>query len=127
MPVLASFDYAVIRVVPRVEWGECINVGIIMFCRTRRFLRVGLVLDDQRLETFAPYLDWESVRTHLAHMSLICEGGADSGAIGALSQAERFYWLVAPRSTIIQCSPVHSGLCSGPEMALTRLMEKMVG
>ncbi len=126
MHALASYDYAVVRVVPRVERGEFLNVGVILFCRTRRFLHTYIALDTSRLLIIAPYLDIDEVKYHLDLLALICDGGKDAGPIGQLSQSERFHWLVAPRSTIIQTSPPHSGLCSDPEAVLQALLEKMV-
>ena len=122
----SSFDYAIIRVVPRVERGECINVGVILFCRTRRFLRALIELDTQRLLALDPESDIALIKQHLATIPRICEGGAEAGRIGQLSQSERFHWLVAPRSTIIQTSATHSGLCTDPVIAFDRLMETMV-
>ncbi|HTK09436.1 MAG TPA: DUF3037 domain-containing protein [Ktedonobacteraceae bacterium] len=122
----SSYDYALIRVVPSVERGECINVGVILFCRTRRFLKTLIDLDIQRLLVVAPDIDLALVQEHLAHFERVCTGGAHSGAIGELSQSERFHWLVSPRSTMIQTSPVHSGLCQDPEAALQRLLNTMV-
>lgn len=122
----SSYDYALIRVVPSVERGECINVGVILFCRTRRFLKSLIALDIQRLLVIAPDVDLALVQEHLAHFERVCAGGAHSGAIGELSQSERFHWLVSPRSTMIQTSPVHSGLCQDPEAALQQLLNTMV-
>jgi hypothetical protein len=126
MPTHAAFEYAVIRVVPRVEREEFINVGVIVFARTMRFLGVRLAVDKARMKAFAPNLDLDSVMTHLDLIPLVAAGGKGSGPIGELSQPERFYWLVAPRSTIIQCSPVHTGLCDDPQAALDHLLETMV-
>ncbi len=122
----ASYDYAIVRVVPRVERGEFLNVGIILFCRTRRFLHTRLALDIHRLSIFAPSLDLEEVQYHLDLFVRVSTGGKDAGPIGALSQSERFHWLVSPRSTIIQTSPMHSGLCADPEETLQALLEKLV-
>ncbi|MBA3533127.1 MAG: DUF3037 domain-containing protein [Ardenticatenales bacterium] len=126
MPAPNSFDYAVIRIVPRVERGEFINAGVILFCRTKRFLAARVELDRARLATMAPDCDPDEVQRHLDIIPLIGTGGKDAGAIGALPVAERFHWLVAPRSTMIQTSPVHSGICTDPNAALERLMETMV-
>ena len=126
MPATSSYDYAVIRVVPCVERGECMNVGIILFCRTRRFLGALIHLDEQRIATFAPQLDLPALKQQLDHLLHICYGKADSGPVGQLSQSERFHWLVSPRSTIIQTSAVHSGLCQDPEAALQALLKKLV-
>lgn len=126
MPALSSFDYAIVRVVPRVERGEFINAGVILFCRTRRFLGARVALDRQRLAALNSNVDPAVVEYHLSLIPLICAGGKEAGPIGQLSLAERFHWLVAPRSTTIQPSPVHAGLCSDPEAALDHLMETMV-
>ena len=126
MHALASYDYAVVRIVPRVERGEFLNVGVILFCRTRRFLHTRIALDVQRLSVFAPLLDIDEVKYYLDLLVLVSTGGKDAGPIGELSQSERFHWLVAPRSTIIQTSLMHSGLCADPEATLQALMEKMV-
>jgi len=126
VPALSSFDYAIIRVVPRVERGECLNAGVILFCRTRRFLAAAIDLDAARLAALAPDLDTRLAQRHLDTFPLICAGGPGSGPIGQLTQAERFHWLVAPRSTIIQSSPVHCGLCAEPSATLRRLLDSLV-
>ena len=126
MPATSSYDYAIIRVVPRVDRGECINVGLILFCRTRRFLGALIHVDETRLHAFAPQLDLPTLQIQLHHLLQVCEGKAESGPVGQLSQPERFHWLVAPRSATIQISPVHSGLCQQPEQALHNLMQKLV-
>ena len=126
MPVRSSFDYAIVRVVPRVERGEFINAGVILFCLTSRFLEAKVELDERRLLMLAPEVDLELVRGHLEAIPRICAGGRQAGPIGWLPQKERWHWLVAPRSTILQTSPVHSGLCSDPEQALEHLMDAMV-
>jgi hypothetical protein len=121
-----TFDYAVIRVVPRVEREEFLNAGIILFSRTQRFLGARIALDRSRLACFAPWLDPDEVEDHLNFFPLVCSGNPTSGPIGQLPLPGRFHWLVAPRSTIIQTSPVHSGLCRDPEQALARLLRIMV-
>ena len=126
MPTWSSFDYAIVRVVPRVERGECINVGVILFCRARRYLRAHVELDPGRLLILFPDIDLAVVERHLAVIPLICKGGAGAGPIGQLPLAERFHWLVSPRSTIIQTSPVHSGLCDDPAATLDRLVQTLV-
>ena len=126
MPAISSYDYAIIRLVPAVERGECINVGIILFCRTRRFMAARIHIDEARIHAFAPNLDLKAVQTQLDHLLLVCSGQEGSGPIGQLSQSERFHWLVSPRSSIIQTSPVHSGLCQQPESALSSLLQKLV-
>ena len=106
-----SYDYAVIRVVPRVERQEFVNAGVIVWCQEQDFLEARLELDEARVRMLDPGADLEAVRRHLASISIICAGGDDSGPIGKLSKRERFDWLVAPRSTIIQTSTVHTGRC----------------
>ena len=123
MPAMNAFDYAIIRVVPHVERGEFINVGVILFCRTRRFLAAKLALDQARLLALAPDIDLARIQANLALIPQICQG---VGPIGRLDQSERFHWLVAPRSTMIQTSPVHSGVCSDPNEALEHLVESLV-
>lgn len=126
MPAPASFDYAIVRVVPRVEREEFVNAGVILFCLERDYLAAKVELDRARLRALAPDVDLTLVQEHLAAVPRVAAGGEGSGPIGKLSARERFHWLVAPRSTIIQVSPVHSGLCEDPERALDRLVERMV-
>jgi hypothetical protein len=126
MPEHSSYDYAIIRVVPRVERGECVNVGVILFCRTLDFLDVCIQIDDARLLALAPDLDLQELRQQLETMALICAGRSESGGIGQLSQSERFHWLVAPRSTIIQTSAVHCGLSCNPSATLRQLLATLV-
>lgn len=123
MPTLNPFDYAIVRVVPWVERGEYINAGVILFCRTRRFLGARIELDRRRLLALAPNFDADAAETHLQLILDICNG---AGPIGQLALAERFHWLVTPRSTAIQVSPVHSGLCADPAAMLEHLLETMV-
>jgi hypothetical protein len=122
----SSFDYAVVRIVPRVERGEFINTGVIIFCRELRFLAARVALDEARLSRFAPWVDQIEVREHLAVIPAIAAGSPEGGPIGRLDLAARFHWLVAPRSTIIQISPVHSGLCADPSVTLDRIFETLV-
>ncbi len=124
MPTPSSFDYVIIRLVPYVERQEFINVGGILFCRTQRFLGAKIALDQDRLVMLAPQFDSAQIQTHLDLITTICNGGP--GPIGQLSQAERFHWLITPRSTVIQTSPVHTGLCIDPVKALEHLVETMV-
>ncbi|HZR45951.1 MAG TPA: DUF3037 domain-containing protein [Candidatus Manganitrophaceae bacterium] len=122
----ATYDYAVVRVVPRVDRGEFINVGVIVSCRAMDYLEARIELDEPRLKAFDPTLDIDLVRSHLAAIPAICKGGEEAGELGRLSPRERFDWLVAPRSTIIQTSPVHSGRCKSPAAAIEHLLERMV-
>ncbi len=124
MPTPSSFDYAIVRVVPHVEREEFINVGVILFCRTQRFLDARIELDQTRLAVLAPHIDLAKVQAHLDLIPHICEGG--DGPIGRLSQAERFHWLINPRSTVVQVSPVHTGLCTDPAEVLDHLLKTMV-
>lgn len=126
MHALNSYDYALIRVVPSVERGECLNVGVLLFCRTQRFLGVRIHLDQARLLALSPDLDLATVQQELNDIVQICEGGPQAEPLGQMSQSERFHWLVSPSSTVIQTSPVHTGLSSNPEAALEQLFKTMV-
>lgn len=121
-----AYDYAVIRVVPRVEREEFINVGIILSCPTQDYLAARLHLDAARLTALDPQADVALVRQYLDVIPVICRGASDAGPIGELTPRQRFYWLVAPRSTIIQTSAVHSGLAADPQAELEHLMRTMV-
>lgn len=123
MPAACTFDYAVIRVVPDVTREEFVNVGVILFCRTRRYLAAQIELDAARLAALAPQLDLDVVRQHLALIPAICAG---EGPVGRLGKAEAFHWLVAPHSTTIQCSPVHSGITDDLAHTLARLLDAHV-
>ncbi len=123
---LDPFQYAVLRLVPRVEREEFVNVGVILFCRTRRFLSARVALDPRRIEALAADVDLDAVREHLDARVRIAAGDPDAGPIAALPQSERFHWLVAPSSTVIQTSSVHSGLCEEPEALLDRLFDRLV-
>jgi hypothetical protein len=126
VPAHCSYDYAVVRVVPRVEREEFINVGVILSCPSKGFLDARIELDEQRLAALDPSADLEAVRAHLAAIPVICAGGPPAGAIGRLAPRERFHWLVSPRSTIIQTSPAHPGQCADPQQTLRRLFDVMV-
>ena len=126
MPALRTYDYAVIRVVPRVERGEFVNAGIILSCDVERILLANIELDEKALLAIDPHVDMDLVRNTLASIPAICAGGEAAGDIGRMSARERFHWLVAPRSTIVQTSPVHTGQCAEPAAALDHLMQTMV-
>ena len=121
-----TYDYAIIRVVPRVDRGELINVGVILSCPAVDFLEARIELDASRLLALDATLDVEATRANLDTIPVVCRGGAEAGAIGLLPQRSRFHWLVSPRSTIIQFSPVHTGRTDDPGSALERLVETMV-
>jgi hypothetical protein len=121
-----TYDYAVIRVVPRVERGEFVNVGVIVSCPDRQMLEARIELDRARVAALDATLDLDHVARHLAAIPRICAGGDDAGPIGRLPPRERFRWLTAERSTVIQCSPVHTGRCTADEDVVERLLERMV-
>jgi hypothetical protein len=122
----ASFDYATIRVVPRVERQEFINAGIVVFCLEKRFLAARIHLDEARLKALWPGIDADLVREHLEAIPRICAGDETAGPIAKLSQRERFHWLISPRSTMIQPSPVHTGLCEGTDDLTERLAKQLL-
>jgi Protein of unknown function (DUF3037) len=124
--VRCSYDYAIVRAVPRVEREEFLNIGVIVSCPDKDFLAAHIEIDEARLKTFDPTIDIDAIRRHANSVVVICQGGADAGPIGKLPQRERFHWLVAPRSTIIQISPAHTGRCDEPAKVLEHLMDKMV-
>ena len=126
MPDPCTYDYAIVRVVPHVERGEFVNAGVIVSCAPRGFLAARIELDEARVLALDPALDLEAIRAALAAIPAICAGGAAAGALGRLSPRERFDWLVAPRSTSIQTSPVHTGRCADLDAALEHLMARMV-
>jgi Protein of unknown function (DUF3037) len=121
-----SYDYAVIRVVPRVDREEFVNVGVIVWCAEKDFLDARIELDEQRVRALHAAFDIEVARKHLASIAVICAGGAEAGPLGKLSKRERFDWLVAPRSTVIQMSSVHTGRCTDMHSTLERLLDVMV-
>jgi hypothetical protein len=126
VPARRSFEYAVVRVVPRVEREEFVNAGVVLYCRERDFLAARVELQRDRVLALCPGADLDLLEAHLAVIPRICAGGEGSGPIGRLSMKERWHWLVAPRSTVIQVSPVHAGLCAEPDRALDRLLDRMV-
>lgn len=126
MPAPIWYDYAIVRVVPRPEREEFINVGVILSSVQARILEARIELDATRLRALDAGADLDQIRAHLATIPLICAGGAGAGAIGRLNMRERFHWLVAPRSAVIQMSAVHAGRCEDPARALDHLVATMV-
>jgi hypothetical protein len=120
------FQYAVVRVIPRVERGESLNAGVILLCRPKRFLAARVALDAARLRALAPDVEPATIEAHLDGIVRIARGDTDAGPIAALTQGERFHWLVAPSSTVIQPSEVHTGLCDDPAEELDRLFDRLV-
>ena len=120
------FQYATIRVVPRIEREEFLNVGVILFCRTMSFLQARVALAPRRLELLAGDVDASEISAHLDARVRTAAGDPDAGPIALMPQSERFHWLVAPSSTVIQTSSVHSGLCEDPEATLERLFSGLV-
>jgi hypothetical protein len=125
-PADAPFQYALLRVVPRVERGESVNAGVVLFARTVKFLDARVHLDRERLRAIAPDADVEAIESHLDARARIAAGNPDGGPIAQLDQSERFNWLVAPSSTVIQPSEVHTGLCGDPAATLERLFQRLV-
>lgn len=126
MPAECTYDYAVIRVMPRVERGELINVGVILSCESLDYLNARIELDAERLRALAPDIDIDAIREGLAIIPAVCAGGANAGPIGELPSRGRFRWLVSPRSTMIQMSPVHTGRTCNPAATLEHLLNTMV-
>ena len=123
---MSLFQYALLRVVPRVERGEFINAGVVLYCQDTKFLDARIHLDPERLRALNPHLDPEAVKAHLEVARRVCEGGPEAGAVGLLPAGQRFGWLVAPRSTVVQTSPVHTGFAEDPEEAIEHLLKVMV-
>jgi hypothetical protein len=126
VPARCSYEYAVVRVVPRVDREEFVNAGIVVFCLERGFLAARIELDKDRGRALAPDADLAVIEEHLRAIPSIAAGGEGSGPIGRLPPRERFRWLVAPRSTVVQTSAVHAGLCEDPSRVLEELVERMV-
>ena len=122
----SAFQYAIVRIVPQIERGECVNAGVVLFCRSLGFLAARIELDEARVRALAPEVDLDSVRSHVDALARIAAGAPAAGPIAALPASERFHWLVAPASTVIQCSPVHTGLSVDPARELERLAERLV-
>jgi len=121
-----TYDYAIVRVVPRVERGEMINVGVILSCPDTSFLEARIELDPERLRALDGSIDIDAVRDTLSTIPVICAGGAAAGPVGELPQRNRFHWLVSPRSTVVQTSAVHTGRTSDPAATLDHLLTTMV-
>jgi len=126
MPAADVYDYAVVRVVPRVEREEFINAGVILSCQRTGFLQAAVALDEARLQALHPQVDLETVRRHLDAIVAICAGEPGCGPIAQLPYRARFHWLTARRSSIIQTSPVHTGRCTDAALALQHIMRRMV-
>jgi hypothetical protein len=122
----AAFDYALIRVVPRVEREEFLNTGAVIYCPARRFLAARVELDRSRLAALDASLDLDLLEQHLQAIPAICAGDVRAGPMAGLTHSERFHWVVAPRSTVVQTSPVHAGLTDDPARELEHLIETMV-
>ena len=120
------FEYAVLRVVPHVEREEFLNVGIVLFCSKQKFLKTKFEIKKSRLDVLCKSIDFEELNKHIQSFELICAGGKDAGPLGELSMAERFRWLTATRSTILQSSKVHPGLCHIAQEKLDDLFTKLV-
>jgi hypothetical protein len=126
VPAPCSYSYAIVRVVPHVEREEFVNAGVVVFCDALDYLAACVDLDEARLLALAPDADLLVVRRHLEAIPRICAGAAEGGSIGALPLRERWHWLVAPRSTILQMSPAHTGLSEDPAAELERLLDRVV-
>ncbi len=120
------FEYAILRVVPRVDRGECINAGVVLYCQDEKFLDARVYLDSGRLLALDPAADLQAVQAHLEAVQPVCAGSEEAGAVGRMPKRERFGWLVAPRSTVVQPSTVHTGLTDHPSAELERLLQSMV-
>ena len=126
MPAREDFQYAIVRVVPHVERGECLNAGVILYCRRLGFLAARTGLDEAALAAVAPDCEPDDVRAHLLTLERVAAGAEDAGPIAGLDPSERFHWLTAPSSTIVQSSAVHTGLTSDPAGELEHLFERLV-
>ena len=120
------FSYAIVRIVPRIERGERINAGVVVFCRPLEFLAARTHLDEERLRALAPGLDPAAIRPHLEAIERIAAGDPNGGPIARLEPSRRFHWLVSPSSTVIQPSAVHTGLCDDPQERLDHLFAELV-
>jgi hypothetical protein len=123
---MTPFTYTILRLVPSVERGEQLNVGVVLFCRQRGFLGARVAIDEERLKALAPSLDLAEVAAHLQGLVRVAEGNPAAGAMATLPASERFGWLAAPSSTVIQASPVHTGLSDDPAATLDGLFARLV-
>lgn len=126
MPARSSFDYATIRVLPRIDRGEFLNAAVVLFCPARAFLGCVVGWDEERMRALARHADWPSIRRHVEAVRAVCAGETEAGPIARLSASERFHWVVAPRSTVVQPSPVHAGLCEDPAATLDGLYRSLI-
>jgi hypothetical protein len=126
VPERRPFQYTILRLVPSIERGECVNVGVVLFCRQLGFLAARISLDEARIHALAPGLDVEEVRPHLAAIEAVLAGDEEAGELAALSQSDRFGWVAARSSTVIQASEVHTGLTHDPAARLDRLYTQLV-
>lgn len=120
------FEYAIVRIVPRVERGEFLNVGVVMYCRNEKFLDVMITLNEAKLIALFPEVELNEIRTHLQAFEQICKGNPDAGPIAKLDITSRFRWLTARRSTVVQTSEVHPGLCTDAKNTLSKLHKELV-
>ncbi len=127
MPEMHLFEYATIRLMPRVEREEFLNIGVILFCKRLKFLECRYIIDGHKFQCIAPSLDMDEIEKYLISFNNICIGNTESGRIGQLDHADRFRWLTSSRSTVIQCSKVHPGMCKDAGAILTRLFQEQAG
>ncbi|MBW4717449.1 DUF3037 domain-containing protein [Saccharothrix obliqua] len=120
------FEYALLRAVPRQERGEFVNVGVLVYCKDLDFLGARVHVDEERLRALDPFLDVELLRANLAHLGVSCDGDPQAGPVAGTTPGQRFRWLTAPRSTIIQTSPAHTGLTDDPAESLDHLLRALV-
>jgi hypothetical protein len=121
-----QFQYVIVRVVPRIERGECLNAGVVLYSPPLQFLGAKTALDEERLSALAPGSDPEAIRPHLVAIAAIAAGDPSGGPIARLERGERFHWLAAPSSTMIQASPIHTGICDDPQGMLDHLFARLV-
>jgi Protein of unknown function (DUF3037) len=125
-PGYVPFEYALLKAVPRIDRGECVNVGVVVYCQAHEYLGTAVHVDDVRLLTLDGQADVAAVRAALAGVEAVCAGRSTAGPAATGSRRERFGWLTAPRSTVVQAGPVHSGLTRDPDADLHRLLDRLV-